>query len=131
METAELASSRSAGETRGHAKTRDLTFLGDEQLEAGDDLGVELDLELVPAEVLDRLVELDLALVDLDALRLQELGDVARGDRTVEHVVLAHLAGRDEAQRGDPRGELLELGLLLREPREVRLLLLLDHRLVG
>ena len=51
-------------------------------------------LDLVLAERLDGVVEEHLALVDVDALRLQELRDVARGDRAVEHLVLAHLAGR-------------------------------------
>ena len=64
-------------------------------------------------------------------LRLQELGDVAGGDRAVERVVLAHLARGHEAQAADPRRERLELGLLLGEPRRVGLLLLVDHGLVG
>ena len=49
-----------------------------------DTSGWSLICDLVLAELLDRLLELDLALVDLDALALQEVGDVARGDRAVE-----------------------------------------------
>jgi len=45
---------------------------------------MEVDLDLVRAQRLDRLVELDLAALDLDALRGGAVGDVARGDRAVE-----------------------------------------------
>ena len=47
---------------------RGLALLGDEELQGRRDLGVELDLHLVLAELLDGLLELHLALVDVDAL---------------------------------------------------------------
>src|SRR5688572_28960641 len=82
-----------------------LAFLGDQHPQVGRHLGVELDRHLVLAELLDGLVELDLALVDVDALAAEEVRDVARRHRAVERVVLAHLAGGDVAQGGDPVGD--------------------------
>ncbi len=46
--------------------------------------GWEVDLDLVLAQRLDRLVEFDLAALDLHARSGSAVGDVARGDRTVE-----------------------------------------------
>ena len=44
-------------------------------------------------ERLDRIGQQDLAAIDVEALRLQQVGDVGVGDRPVELVVLADLAG--------------------------------------
>src|SRR5262249_19178630 len=51
------------------------------ELQGRDDAGGELDRDLVLAERLDRLLELDRAVIDLDAGALELLGDVAVGDR--------------------------------------------------
>ena len=53
-----------------------LVFPDDPELERGVDAGGEPDLRLVLAERLDRLVELDPTMVDLDIRPLELLGDV-------------------------------------------------------
>ena len=49
-------------------------------LDFGLHVGVELDRDLVDAECLDRFVQIDLTLLDVQSLRLELLGDVAGGD---------------------------------------------------
>ena len=51
---------------------------GDQDGDLDRDLRMEVDLDLVGAQRLDRLVELDLAALDLDALGVDGIGDVAR-----------------------------------------------------
>ena len=79
---------------------RQLAALGhDRDLERGGHVGKELDRDLVAADPLDRLGQVELAPVDADLLRLPELlGDVGRGDRAEERAGLAR--GDVEAQLG-------------------------------
>ena len=60
--------------------------------------------------------QLELAAIDLEALRGQRLGDVGRGDRAVQRFGLADLAGDDDLDVGQPigdrLGDLLLLGFL-------------------
>ena len=65
---------------------------GDQHADLDRDLRMEVDLDLVRAQRLDRLVELDLAALDLDACGGGAVGDVARGDRAVELQGLGGLA---------------------------------------
>src|SRR3954469_6712785 len=51
---------------------------GDQGGDVDGDLRMEVDLDGVRAERLDRLVELDLAALELDALGVGRIGDVAR-----------------------------------------------------
>src|SRR5258708_20822312 len=65
------------------------------------------------AEGFDGFAELDLALVDLEALRGEGFSDVGGSDGTEELVVLAGLAGEAHGDAVDERGLLLrgfELG---------------------
>ena len=50
---------------------------------------------------------LDLALVDLEPLAGEDLGDVGRGHRPVQGVVLADAAGDDDLELRQPRGQRL------------------------
>src|SRR6266852_1949050 len=59
------------------------------------------------AEGFDGFAELDLALVDLEALHGEGFGDVGGGDGAEELVVLAGLAGEAESDAVDERGLLL------------------------
>ena len=59
---------------------------------------MQADRDLVIPDALDGLVELDLALVDLDLVGDEEIGDIDGGDGAVEDAALAHLlADRDPA----------------------------------
>ena len=60
------------------------------------------------ADLLDRLGELQLAPVDVEALRGQRLGDVGRGDRAVQRLGLADSSGDDDFDAGQPRGDGLD-----------------------
>ena len=71
---------------------------------------MEVDLDLVRAERLDRLVELDLAALDLDAGGGGAVGDVARGDRAVELQRLGGLADEGDLEVAHLGGD--SLGLL-------------------
>ena len=81
------------------------------------------------AELLDRLVQLQLAAVDLEALGGQRLGDVRRRDRAEQRLGLADLARDHDLDAGHAVGErlgdLLLLGLLGLELRALALDLLL------
>src|SRR5690242_13851872 len=54
-------------------------------LQQNGDLGMELEGNLVDPQGLDRLLEEYLPLVNLEAIFLQEIGDIRVGDRAVEH----------------------------------------------
>ena len=62
---------------------------------------------------LDRLREDQLAPVDLEALALEELGDVGRGDRAVQLIGLADAAGDHDLDGLDAAGNGLRLRLLV------------------
>src|SRR5437899_2174314 len=65
------------------------------------------------AESADRLLELDLALIDLEALRGEGFSDVSSGDGAEELIVLAGLAREADSNAVEERGLLLrgvELG---------------------
>src|SRR5437660_9660275 len=61
-------------------------------------VAMQADWHFELADVLERLIELDLAAVNVEALALQRLGDIRRGDRTEQVVFLAGFAL--EAERG-------------------------------
>src|SRR5215212_2302829 len=61
------------------------------------DLRMEGDRHVVQADGLDRLVDGDLVAIDREAVLRHDLGEVAGGDRAVEHAGLAGLAQDDEA----------------------------------
>ena len=63
----------------------------------GGDTGIELDLTVVVAEVLDILFEADLALIDVDMLAVLDLGgDILGGNTAEELAVLTRLRLDDE-----------------------------------
>ena len=64
------------------------------------DVGVQLDRDLVDAEGLDRLVQVDLALLDVQTLRLQLLGNVAGGHRAEELALFADASGERDREIG-------------------------------
>src|SRR4051794_41550373 len=68
---------------------------------------MELDAHLVIAEGLDAPLEIEAPAVDGEALLLQGIGDVARGDRAVEGVGLADALGDLQPEVGHPVGDLL------------------------
>ena len=90
---------------------------GDVHRHLDHDFRMELHLHLVQAEVLDRLLDDDLALVDAEAARGDHLGHVARRDRAVELARVAGLADRDERLAGERGGDLLGLALQLEVAR--------------
>jgi hypothetical protein len=47
------------------------------------DIPVQTDRHLIVSDALDRFVELDLALIDLDLVRAQRIGNVEGGDRAI------------------------------------------------
>src|SRR5262252_8165208 len=81
----------SKGRERGPKASR-LGFLFDVNLEFGSDVAKDLDGDGVFAKGLDGIGELDLALVNLEALCLQPIGDVAGGDGAEHLIVFAGLA---------------------------------------
>src|SRR5690242_19456651 len=71
--------------------------------------GIDLHRDLVRAERLERLLEIDLVTVDLDPTSRQRVRDVLRRDRAVELAALADLHAHRERRRTDPRRR--DLGL--------------------
>src|SRR5579872_7402659 len=101
-------------------------------LELGLDVTVQVDDDLVCADLLDGLGDLDGPRLDLEALILERVGDHARGDRAVEQPLLV---GVDlDGDRGDARqlfGDLLGVadeGSLLFHHAALGQLELLVHR---
>src|SRR5881392_1248061 len=76
------------------------------------DLGMDLDADLKIAQLTDRLVQIDLALIDVDAELLELALDVARGDGAVELLFLAHLDREGELHVGELRRFRFGRGLL-------------------
>src|SRR6516165_7000190 len=81
----------SQGRERGPKASR-LGCLFDVNLELGSDVTKDLDDDGVFAKGLDGIGKLDLALVNLEALCLQPIGDVAGGDGAEHLIVFAGLA---------------------------------------
>ena len=75
---------------------------------------MQLDGEINRADSLDRLGELQLAPIDVEALLRQRLGDVGRGDRAVQRIRLADPAGDDNLDARQPVGDRLRDFLLFR-----------------
>src|SRR5438067_1629149 len=80
--------------------------------------GVDAHRDLVRAERLERLVEIDLVAIDHDAAAAECVGNVLGGDRAVELAALADLHAHRQRGAADPlRGDLgfltLALALLL------------------
>ena len=69
------------------------------------------------AQALERLAQLNLAAVDLEALRCQLGGDVSRGDGAKQMACLARLAGKAEHERLELGDQFLGLRLLEAERR--------------
>jgi hypothetical protein len=78
-----------------------------------------------------RVRQQDLAAIDVEALLFQQVGNVAIGDRTVERVVVAHLAGDLEIERDQPIGQRLRGHALFTLARFRNLALTRNPVLVG
>src|SRR5258708_7614426 len=90
-----------------------LRFLFDLGFYFGGYVAEDLHGDGIFAEGFDGFAELDLALVELEALRGEGLGDVGGGDGAEELIVFAGLAGEAHGDAVDERGLLLrsfELG---------------------
>src|SRR5262245_25029765 len=68
----------------------------------GGHLAVDPDRDSKLAKGLDRFRKMDLAAIDLNALALEQIGDLAGRHGTVERFVLAHLLADREANLRDP-----------------------------
>src|SRR5712692_6260678 len=79
-------------------------FLDDAHLDFGSHVRMELDTDAELAQFADRLGEVHLALVDLDAELLELALEVARRDGAVQLVLLADLDGEGEADLSQARG---------------------------
>src|SRR6266852_5852200 len=90
--------------TRRRSARRRLRFFFDLGFYFGGYVAEDFYGDGIFAEGFDGFAELHLALVDLEALRGEGLGDVARGDGTEELIVLAGLAGEAHGNAGDERG---------------------------
>ena len=100
-------------------------------------VGVQADRDAVDAERLDRLVQIDLPLLDVEALRLELLRDVGRRDRTEQLALFADARREGERHLLELLGELLRRAATLVLGRLEAIALLLDalqvarRRLVG
>src|SRR5690348_8234361 len=95
----------------------------DDHRDFGRQAARDLDRDLVRAERLERLVEIDLVAIDLDAPAAERLGDLFRAHGAVELARVADLHAEREGRGGDPRGRdlvlLALLGALLLARRDV------------
>src|SRR5690242_17456273 len=99
---------RTAGRSRGRGRRSALGLDDDRHL--GGQALVDLDRDLVRAERLDRLLEVDLVAVHGDPAPAERLGDVLVVDRAVELAALADLHAHRERRRRDAGGR--DVGLL-------------------
>src|SRR4029077_9633313 len=89
----------------------DRSALGfDDDPDLGAHPAEDLDRDLVGAQRLERLLEVDLVPVDLDPAPGQRVGDVLRRDRAVQLADLADLDAHREGRAPDPGGR--DLGVL-------------------
>src|SRR3954471_24387351 len=86
-------------------------FLLHGDLEAGGHIAMQADRHIVFAQALQRLVELDLAAVDVKAFLGQGIREVRRTDRTEKGVLLADFARELERNIIELFGQLLGCGL--------------------
>src|SRR5690242_8736816 len=100
--------SRETGRTKNGGRASALGLDDDRHL--GREALVDLDRDLVRAERLDRLLEVDLVPVDGDPAPAERLGDVLVVDRAVELAALADLHAHRERRRRDAGGR--DVGLL-------------------
>src|SRR5438445_164229 len=106
-----IASRASVCSVRASGAGRKL-LLHDAHPDLGPDVGVDLDADLEVTQLADRLGEVHLAFVHVDAELLELALDVARRDRSVQLVFLAHLDIEGELDIGEPPGLGLSGGLL-------------------
>src|SRR4051794_16575394 len=96
------ARSGAAGQRAARAR-RALALRLDDDRDLGRHPREDLDRDLVGPERLERLVELDLVSVDVDAAARQRVGDVLRRDRAVELAALTDLDAHREGRARDAR----------------------------
>src|SRR6478609_7756771 len=107
-------------------------ILGDDvEAELDGDFGMQADLNLVLAEGLDRLAEVDAALLEGDTGGGELLVDVVRGDRAEQLAALARLHGDGDARLLDLLGQRLGAVELLGFAEAAGLLEGLDALAVG
>src|SRR4029077_12428022 len=82
--------------------TPNLALRLDDDRDLGRESAEHLDRDLVRAEGLERLLEVDLVAFDVDAAAGERVGDVLGGDRAVELAALADLDAHRQGRRSDP-----------------------------
>src|SRR5438270_1802820 len=117
----DISASRSCGGTRPAASGSvvampvRLTVLRDDHVDVSAHVTVQLERNLVLAQRLDGLLQVDLVAIDLDTmLRLQSRRDVLVGDRTKGLVLRADLQAHDHGLVADLIGDSLGVGAVLR-----------------
>src|SRR4051794_3873913 len=106
---------------KGRAVT--LLLLDDHRLDGRGDAVLDLDVDHAGADRADRLLEVDLAAVDLDAAGLLDrVDDVLRGDRTEQTAVVAGLVGDREHRAAEHGSGVLGALVRLRGGTRARLL---------
>src|SRR6476469_10060409 len=94
----------------GGACGRSLALGLDDDRDLGGHALEDADRDLVRAERLERLLEVDLVLVDRDAATPERVGDVLRGERAVELAALADLHAHRQRRARDAGGCDLSVG---------------------
>src|ERR1700682_523537 len=108
-----------------------LFFLEHADRDLGRHLAMQPNHDLVLAERLNRIVELDLTPVNVVALRFQAVGDVLGSHRSEELIVFAGLLADGDGNRVQHLRQIGRARMLLGIALQVRLALLLHYLLVG
>src|SRR5262245_3339328 len=106
-------------------------FLFYDYLHVAGDITVQADGNVELADTLQRLIELDLAAIDVEPFVLERLGDVGGRDRPEQVVLLARLALEGKAYRVQLFGQSFRIGLFDGGAADGSLLHLLDYGFVG
>src|SRR3954470_14012550 len=90
--------------TRAGALTRSQTssLLDDPDADLGLHVGVQLHRHAIDAQRLDGLVQVDEPLLDVEALRVELLGDVGRRDGAKQLALFSHASGEGELHFLEP-----------------------------
>ena len=106
-------------------------FFSNHNLQVRGYIFVQLDRDDELADGFQRFVQLNFAAIDVEALFLETFGNVARGYRSEELIVLARLAGERHFEPIELLGKFFGFGLLFGLAPHRRSFHLLDDLLVG